>query len=119
MEVQSLLQEVTKLKTEKAALKIKGKLFENLAAMAHSCCRAPTEAEWAVLKATLQKTLEFSLDLSQADEGSLVLIDSNGVVSDTIQSPGDNGLNHHSDLTYLRWKWVLCHITCCRLVFHS
>ena len=99
MEVQSLLQEVTKLKTEKAALKIKGKLFENFAAMAHSCCRAPTEAEWAVLKATLQKTLEFSLDLSQADEGSLVLIDSNGVVSDTIHSPGDNGLNHHSDLT--------------------
>ena len=98
MELQSLRQEVTKLKTEKAALKIKGKLFENFAAMAHSCCRAPTEAEWAVLKATLQKTLEFSLDLTQADNGSLVLIDSNGVVSDKIDHPIGNAGNGRSQM---------------------
>jgi hypothetical protein len=59
MEIQSLRQEVTKLKTEKAVLKVKSKLFENFAAMAHSCCRAPTEAEWTELKDTLQKTLWF------------------------------------------------------------
>ena len=98
MKMQSLYQEVTKLKTEKAALKVKSKLFENFAAMAHSCCRAPTKAEWTELKDTLQKTLDFSLDLTRADEGSLVLIDSNGVVSDTINSPTGNGLNHHSHL---------------------
>jgi len=99
MEIQSLRQEVSKLKTEKAALKIKSKLFENFAAMAHSCCRTPTEAEWTALKATLQKTLEFSLDLTRADAGSLVLLEGNGVVSDTLNSPAVNGLNHHPQLT--------------------
>jgi sigma-B regulation protein RsbU (phosphoserine phosphatase) len=96
MEIQSLRQEVTKLKTEKAALKVKGKLFENFAAMAHSCCRAPTTAEWTELKNTLHKTLEFSVELTRADKGSLVLLDSNGVVSDTIHKPAGNGQKHHS-----------------------
>ena len=99
METQSLRQEVTQLKNEKAALKVKSKLFENFAAMAHSCCRAPTEAEWTELKDTLQKTLEFSIDLTRTDEGSLVLIDSNGVVSDSINRPAGNDLNHHSHLS--------------------
>lgn len=98
MEEQLLRQEVTKLKTEKAALKVKSKLFGNFAAMAHSCCRAPTETEWAELKATLQKTLEFSVELTRADAGSLVLRDSNGVVSDTINRPAGNDLNHHAQL---------------------
>ena len=99
METQLLRQEVTQLKTEKAALKVKSKLFENFAAMAHSCCRAPTEADWTELKDTLQKTLEFSVDLTRADKGSLVLIDSNGVVSDTINRPARKDLNHHSNLS--------------------
>jgi sigma-B regulation protein RsbU (phosphoserine phosphatase) len=99
MEMQSLYQEVTKLKTEKAALKVKSKLFENFAAMAHSCCRASTEAEWTALKDTLQKTLEFSVELTRADAGNLVLLDSNSVVSDTINRSADNDLNLHSHLT--------------------
>jgi len=98
MEIQSLRQEVSKLKTEKAALKVKSQLFENFAAMAHSCCRAPTEAEWAELRATLQKTLEFSVELTRADEGRLVLLDSNGVVSETINKPVGNDLYDHSRL---------------------
>ncbi|MCK5205345.1 MAG: SpoIIE family protein phosphatase [Desulfobacterales bacterium] len=98
MDVQTLRQEVTKLKTEKEALKVKSKLFENFAAMAHSCCRAPTTAEWTELKDTLQKTLQFSIELTRADKGSLVLLDSKGVVSDTINKPVGNGLKHHSRL---------------------
>ena len=54
MQVESLRQEVTKLKTEKAALTVKSKLFENFAAMAHSCCRLPSTAEWEAVKNTLQ-----------------------------------------------------------------
>ncbi len=98
METQALRQEVTQLKIEKAALKVKSKLFENFAAMAHSCCRAPTAAEWTELKDTLQKTLQFSIELTRADKGRLVLLDSNGVVSDTINRPADNGLKHHPRL---------------------
>jgi sigma-B regulation protein RsbU (phosphoserine phosphatase) len=98
METQSLRQEVTQLKNEKAALKVKSKLFENFAAMAHSCCRAPTSAEWTELKDTLHKTLHFSVELTRADTGRLVLLDSNGVVSDTIDKPDDNGREHRSQM---------------------
>ena len=98
MQTQTLHQEVTQLKIEKAALKVKSKLFENFAAMAHSCCRAPTTAEWAELKNALYKTLQFSIELTRADTGSLVLLDSNGVVSDTIDNPAGNGQNHQSQM---------------------
>lgn len=94
METQSLRQEVTQLKNEKAALKVKSKLFENFAAMAHSCCRAPTTAEWAELKDTLHKTLQFSIELTRADTGRLILLDSNGIVSDTIAKPAGTGGEH-------------------------
>ena len=87
MEVQSLRHEISKLKTEKAALTVKSKLFENFAAMAHTCCRLPSTSEWEAVKSTLQKTLEFSTELAGAQQGSLVLVDSNGAVTDSLQRP--------------------------------
>jgi len=89
MEVETLHQQVDKLKTEKAALQVKSKLFENFAAMAHTCCRLPSTAEWEALKNTLERTLDFSIDLTEAETGHLVLLDSNGVVTDSIQRPAD------------------------------
>ena len=89
MEVESLHKEVNKLKTEKAALQVKSKLFETFAAMAHTCCRLPSTDEWELLKSTLQKSLDFSIDLTEAETGHLVLLDSNGVVTDSIQRPED------------------------------
>ena len=80
MEVESRHQEITKLKTEKAGLRVKSKLFENFAAMAHSCCRRPSSAEWKTIKDTLQKTLEFSTELTGAENGNLVLLDNKGIV---------------------------------------
>jgi sigma-B regulation protein RsbU (phosphoserine phosphatase) len=91
MEVDSLRREVTSLKTEKATLQVKSKLFENFAAMAHTCCRLPSSAEWKTLKDTLQKTLEFSIELTGADNGSLVLLDGKGAVTDSIRIPDDTG----------------------------
>ena len=90
MEVQSLQREVTQLKTEKAALTVKSKLFENFAAMAHTCCRLPSTAEWEAVKSTLQKTLEFSVELAHAHKGSLILVDNNGVVTDSLQRPDES-----------------------------
>ncbi len=87
MEVETLHQEVDKLKTEKAALEVKSRLFENFAAMAHTCCRLPSTAEWESMKNTLQKTLDFSIELTGAETGDLVLLDGNGVVTDSIQRP--------------------------------
>lgn len=89
MEVESLHKEVTNLKTEKAALQVKSRLFENFAAMAHTCCRLPSTVEWESLKNTLQNTLDFSIELTGAETGYLVLLDGNGVVTDSIQRPGD------------------------------
>jgi hypothetical protein len=89
MEIDSLQREVNRLKTEKEALTVKSKLFENFAAMAHSCCRLSSTAEWETVKATLQKTLQFSTELTGAEDGNLVLMDSNGTVTDFIQASGD------------------------------
>jgi sigma-B regulation protein RsbU (phosphoserine phosphatase) len=86
MEVESLHSEVSKLKTEKAALQVKSRLFENFAAMAHTCCRLPSTVEWESLTNTLQYTLDFSIELTGAETGYLVLLDGNGVVTDSIQS---------------------------------
>ena len=99
MEMESLRQEVTKLKSEKDALTVKSKLFENFAAMAHSCCRRPSTAEWQSVKDTLQKTLEFSVELTGAENGNLILLESNGVVSDSIRRPVDADLDHCFCLT--------------------
>jgi sigma-B regulation protein RsbU (phosphoserine phosphatase) len=99
MEVESLRQEVTQLKTEKEALTVKSKLFENFAAMAHSCCRLPSTAEWETVKDTLQKTLQFSTELTGAENGNLILVDSNGVITDRIQKPGDTNQDKCCELT--------------------
>jgi hypothetical protein len=85
MEVASLQREVTKLKTEKVALTVKSKLFENFAAMAHSCRRLPSATEWEAVMDTSQRTLQFSTELTGAVEGNLVLVDSHGVVTDRNQ----------------------------------
>lgn len=89
MEVETLYKEVDKLKTEKSALQVKSRMFENFAAMAHTCCRLPSTAEWESLRNTLEKTLGFSIELTGAESGSLVLLDSNGVVTESIQKPDD------------------------------
>ncbi len=89
MEIDSLRQEVTLLKSEKAALDTKSKLFENFAQMAYTCCRLPSSAGWKTLIDTLRKTLAFSIELTGAHSGNLVLLDRKGIVSDSIRIPGD------------------------------
>ena len=59
MEVESLHQEISKLKIESAGLKVKSKLFENFAAMAYSCCRLPSTAEGETVKNTLKRPYNF------------------------------------------------------------
>lgn len=77
-ELELLRREVTELKTEKAAFETQRKLLENLVAMARS-----VEKE-EVLKHTLQDTLDVSCKLTNAETGSLFLLDSNAVVIESI-----------------------------------
>ena len=92
MELESLRRELAKLKSEKIALEAQRKLLENFVEIA----RSPAEAE--TLKATLEKTLEVSTELTNAEKGSLFLVDSNGVVTDCILVRGDTTPEERSRL---------------------
>ena len=114
MGLNSLRREGTQLKTEKAQLDNKSKLFESFAAMAYTCCRLPSSAGWKTLIDTLRKTLTFSMELTGAASGSLVLLDNKGVVSDSIRIPADAGRNQRgrsegSILTRELSDWVRQH----------
>ena len=77
-ELASLRREMAALMTEKAAFGAQSKLLEHLVAMARS------SGEEEMLKATLQETLDLSSKLTGAEKGSLFLLDSNGVVTESI-----------------------------------
>src|SRR6476646_10758569 len=77
-ELQLLRQQVAALKTEKAAFEAQKELLEKLVAMARSA------VEEEVLKATLLETLDVSSKLTGAEKGSLFLLDSDGVVVESI-----------------------------------
>jgi sigma-B regulation protein RsbU (phosphoserine phosphatase) len=107
--------EVTKLETEKTALAAKSKLFGGVESMAQPCLRLPFYTEWKSLKNSLQKTLEFSIELTGAEQGRLVLLDSNGVVAESIATPGDGLSDQDSGLIDQGLNqgladWVSCHL---------
>jgi sigma-B regulation protein RsbU (phosphoserine phosphatase) len=92
VKVEKLRQEITRLRTERAAFEAQRKLFENFVAMA----RSPAEVE--MLKGTLQKTLEVSTELTGAEKGSLFLLDENGAVTDSILTRSDATPEQRSQL---------------------
>lgn len=77
-ELEALRQEIAILKTSKAASDAQRELLEKLIKMAR------TAANQEVLKATLQDTLDVCSKLTGAEKGSLFLLDTNGVVTDSI-----------------------------------
>lgn len=79
-ELASLRQEVTTLKTEKAAFEVQQKLLENLVDLE----RSPAHGE--VLQASLQATLDLVTALTNAEKGSLFLLEASGKVVDAILS---------------------------------
>jgi sigma-B regulation protein RsbU (phosphoserine phosphatase) len=66
-----------------AAFQAQSELFERFISMA----RSPDEPE--VIKVMLRKTIEISIGLTGADHGSLILLDSDGGVTDSILARGD------------------------------
>lgn len=77
-ELEDLRHKVSVLNTSKAASDAQRELLEKLVAMARS------SANEEVLKMTLQDTLDVSSKLTGAEKGSLFLLDSNGLVTDSI-----------------------------------
>ena len=78
MEKTLLEKELTKLKSEKAALQAQSKLLENFLALARSSDKEK------MLPLILQQTLDISADLTDAEKGSLFLLNRDGVVTDSI-----------------------------------
>ena len=66
-----------------AAFKAQSELFERFITMA----RSPDEP--AVIEVMLRKTIDISIALTGADRGSLILLDSDGGVTDSILSRGE------------------------------
>ena len=77
--IESLEQEVTKLKNEAAGFQAQTVLLESLVTMAQ------TSAEGGVIKAALQKALDLAADLTSTEKGSLFLLDpASGKIVDAI-----------------------------------
>jgi sigma-B regulation protein RsbU (phosphoserine phosphatase) len=79
-ELESLRREVELLKAEKAAFEVQQKLLENLVDIEGS----PVKGE--ILKDSLQKTLDLVTTLTNAEKGSLFLLEPSGKVVDAILS---------------------------------
>jgi serine phosphatase RsbU (regulator of sigma subunit) len=82
-EAQNLQDELNRLNDEKAALQVQSRLLEKFVTLARSA------AKEKVLTGILQKTLEISTELTDAQKGSLFLLDSNGSVTDSILTRSD------------------------------
>jgi sigma-B regulation protein RsbU (phosphoserine phosphatase) len=78
MDLDNLIEEFTKLKSEKLALETQGKLLETFIRLVRS------SSHESRIKATLKKTVDLSIELTGAEDGSLFLLDNAGWVTDCI-----------------------------------
>jgi len=83
MDKNQLKKELSRLRKEKAAFQAQSRLIENFVAMARS------SFEGEMLKGTMQKTLEVAANLTGAENGSLFLLNEEGVVTDSILTRGE------------------------------
>jgi sigma-B regulation protein RsbU (phosphoserine phosphatase) len=81
--VEEKLSSILSADTLGAAFQAQSELFERFISMA----RSPDEPE--VVKTMLNKTIDISIALTGADHGSLILLDSDGGVADSILSRGE------------------------------
>jgi sigma-B regulation protein RsbU (phosphoserine phosphatase) len=108
MTTAALKMELAQLKKERAAFQAQSALFEKFISIA----RSPGESE--VIKVMLRETIEISTNQSGAELGSLILVDSDGVVADSILSRSEISPELSSELIESVLKnglagWVMCH----------
>ncbi len=88
----SLKEELNRLKDEKAAFQAQSKLLETFVGMAR------TAEKEKMLQAILRQTLDISVSLTGADKGSIFLLDSNGVVTNSILTQDEVSSEKRSQL---------------------
>ena len=91
-QLQQLKIELTRLKSEKAAFQAQSRLLENFVSLARSSGKEEK------LVSILQQTLEVFVDLTEAEKGSLFLLDRNGVVIESILTRADATPEQRSQL---------------------
>jgi sigma-B regulation protein RsbU (phosphoserine phosphatase) len=82
VDIDALKKQVEQLRKEKKAFQAQCDIFQEFITMA----RSPEESEF--VKSTLKKIVEISRDLTQAKMASLFLLDSDGVVVDSVLARG-------------------------------
>ncbi len=113
-ELELLRREAAELKVQKAVFESQKKLLENLVAMARYSAGeallqrhcllenwiaiASSSDEETLLKASLQNVLDTSVELTNAEKGSLFLFDSNGKVTQSILTRGEDTSEEHERL---------------------
>ncbi len=83
MNTNALKKELALLKKEQAALQAQFALFEKFISMTRS------HDEPEVIRAILRETIEISIELTQAELGSLILLDRDGAIVDSILCRGE------------------------------
>jgi sigma-B regulation protein RsbU (phosphoserine phosphatase) len=83
MSTDALKKELDQLKKEKAAFQAQSALFEKFISMVKS----PDEP--VAIKTTLRETIEISIDLTGAELGSLIMLNRDGRVADSILCRGE------------------------------
>ena len=81
MDLERLQTEITTLRREKKVHDAQNRLFEIFINMARS------SKEEQMLNVTMQSALDIAAQLSGAEKGSLFLLDTDGVVTDSILTP--------------------------------
>lgn len=83
VDINELKHQVEQLQKEKRAFKAQCEIFQDFITMV----RSPEESEF--VKSTLKKIVEISRDQTQAEMASLFLLDSDGIVVDSVLARGE------------------------------
>jgi sigma-B regulation protein RsbU (phosphoserine phosphatase) len=78
VDTKDLQQEISQLKKEKAVYKAQSRMLDHFVSVARD------SVDKKMIRATLQKTLDISIELTGAEKGSLFLLDENEVVIESI-----------------------------------
>jgi phosphoserine phosphatase RsbU/P len=78
VDTRDFLEKIKRLEKEKAVYQAQSRMLDHFVSVARA------SADQKMINATLQKTLEVAIDLTEAEKGSLFLLDENGVVIESI-----------------------------------
>jgi phosphoserine phosphatase RsbU/P len=92
VDTKDLQEEIKRLQKEKAVYQAQSRMLDHFVSVARA------SADQRMIHATLQKTLEVAIELTEAEKGSLFLLDENGVVIESILTRAQTSIEEHNRL---------------------